>query len=84
MIDKKVLQLISLSMAARKVSSGEFSVEEAVKEGKACLVIVAGDASDRTKKHFSDMCDFRNIPIKFFSDKDRHRSGQARYYRRQM
>lgn len=64
------MQLISLSQAAHKVSSGEFSVEEAIKTGKAYLVIIAGDASERTKKHFTDMCNYREIPVKYFSDKE--------------
>ena len=54
----KVLSMLGLSAKAGNVASGEFSTEKAVKEGKAHLVIVAGDASDNTKKHFRDMCSF--------------------------
>ena len=56
---------LGIAAKAGAVVSGEFSVEQAVKKGKAYLVIVAGDASDNTKKHFSDMCVYRNIPILF-------------------
>lgn len=66
----KVLQLLSLSQRAGKVSSGEFSTEEALKEGKACLVIVAGDSSEKTKKHFRDMCSYRSVPFIQYSDKE--------------
>ena len=57
-------------MKAGKLVSGEYPVEKAVKEMKAYLVVIADDASDNTKKHFSDMCQFRNIPIRFFGAKE--------------
>ncbi len=34
------------------------------------LVIVADDASDNTKKKFQNMCDFYQVPIYFYEDKD--------------
>lgn len=61
---------MSLAQRAGKISSGEFSAETAIKEGKAALVIIASDSSDRTKKHFSDMCAYRDIPFKVYSDKE--------------
>ena len=57
-------------MKAGKLVSGEYLVEKAVKEMKAYLVVIAEDASDNTKKHFSDMCQYRNIPIRFFRTKE--------------
>jgi len=44
--------------------------EKAIKEHKAALVIVAGDASDNTKKMFTNMCTYYNVPIYFFGVKD--------------
>lgn len=44
--------------------------EKSVKEGSAKLVIVADDASDNTKKEFSDMCSFYNVPIFMLSSKE--------------
>ena len=66
----KTLSLLGLSAKAGKVSSGEFATENAVKTGKAYLVIVAKDASDNTKKKFKNMCDFYQVPIYFYEDKD--------------
>lgn len=68
MSNDHILSFISLAMKAGKVKSGEFSTEEAVKKGKAHLVIIASDASDNTKKHFTDMCDYRKIPYRIYSD----------------
>ena len=66
----KALSLISLATKAGKTKSGEFLTETEVKEGKAELVIVAGDASDNTKKKFRNMCSFYEVPIYFYGDKD--------------
>ena len=66
----KELSLISLAMKAGKIASGEFCTEKEIKSGKACLVIVADDASDNTKKKFQNMCEFYEVPIYFYGDKD--------------
>lgn len=48
----KVLSMLGIAAKSGSVVSGEFSTEKAVKEGRAYLVIVAGDSSDNTKKIF--------------------------------
>lgn len=70
MNNSKAMQMISLAMRAGKIASGEFMTETCVKEGKAFLVIVATDASDNTKKKFTDMCKYYEVPILIFADKD--------------
>lgn len=65
----KVLSQLSMAMKAGKLVSGEFMVEKAIKSKEAFLVIVAEDASDNTKKHFNDMCAYRDIPIRFIGSK---------------
>ena len=45
----KVLSMFGIAAKSGSVVSGEFSTEKAVKEGRAYLVIVAGDSSDNTK-----------------------------------
>lgn len=67
---KQILSQIALAMKAGKLVSGEYPVEKALKEMKAYLVVIAEDASNNTKKHFSDMCRYRNIPIRFFGSKE--------------
>ena len=56
MTKDKVLSYLGLAARARKIQSGEFSTEKSVKSGRAALVIVASDASDNTKKKFTNMC----------------------------
>ena len=65
-----VLQLLGLAQRAGGVGSGEFMTETTVKEGKSFLVLVAKDASDNTKKHFSDMCAYRDVPYREYADKE--------------
>ena len=70
MTGNKVMSLIGLATKAGKTASGEFLTEREVKSGKAALVIVAGDASENTKKKFRNMCDYYKVPIYFYEDKD--------------
>ena len=66
----KVLSLLGLAKKARVAVSGEFSTEKAVKDRKACLVLVAEDASENTKKLFLDKCTFYKIPVRFYGTKE--------------
>ena len=66
----KIYSLLGLSMRAGKVKSGETAVMDAIRKGKACLVIVAEDASDNTTKQFTDKCKYYDVPIVIFGDKD--------------
>lgn len=66
----KVYSMIGIAEKAGKVVSGEFSTEKAIKGKKACLVILASDASENTRKHFSDMCAWRNIPVFRYGKKE--------------
>lgn len=67
---KKTLSLLGLAAKAGKIASGEFMTEKTVKDGHASLVIVAEDASDNTKKMFTNMCTYYKVPLYFFSRKD--------------
>ena len=67
---EKVLSLLGLAARVRNLVSGEFSTEKAVKEGRASLVVVGTDASDNTKKMFTNMCNYRDIPIYFYGLKE--------------
>ena len=69
-MQNKALSMISLATKAGKTVSGEFCTEKEVKTGRAALVIVAGDASENTKKKFRNMCDYYHVPIYFYEDKD--------------
>ena len=66
----KVLSMLGLAARSRNVVSGGFATEEAVKNGKAYLVIIAENASDNTRKKYSNMCEFYKVPYRYYSEKD--------------
>ena len=69
-VKKKVLSMLGLAMKAGKVVSGEFQTEAAVKDGTACMVIIATDASENTKKLFQDKATYRSVPVYVFGTKE--------------
>jgi len=67
---QKVFGLIGLAKRAGKLSLGESGVKDAVRYGKAKLVIIARDASDNTKKSITDSCKFYNVKYYTFAEKE--------------
>lgn len=64
--------LMTLGLAARagKVASGEQMTENAIHTGTACVVFVAKDASENTRKHFEDQCKYYDVPIRYVEDRE--------------
>ena len=56
--------MMGLAAKAGRIRSGEFSTEQSIRSGRAKLCILASDSSERTTKHFTDMCRYRNVPIR--------------------
>ena len=67
--DHKIYSMLGLATKAGKIVSGEFMTEKTVKSGAACLVIVSEEASDNTKKMFTNMCRFYKVPLHIFGTK---------------
>ena len=63
MINNKILGLIGLAARARKVCFGADSVEERVNKKKVKLLIIAEDASERTKDKFKKIAKKENVPL---------------------
>ncbi len=59
----KFLDFLGLAARAGKIVYGAESVDKAIKSGRAKLVIVDGDASELTKKAFSDACSYYETRI---------------------
>ncbi|MCD8090075.1 MAG: ribosomal L7Ae/L30e/S12e/Gadd45 family protein [Clostridiales bacterium] len=66
----KNLFMLSLSMKAGKLITGEQSVEIAVKKGSVFLIIVPADASENTKNKFINKGKYYNIPVLIFGKRD--------------
>lgn len=69
-MNDKILALLGLAAKGRNLVSGEFFTEKAVKNGKAALVIVSREASDNTKKMFTNMCTFYKTPMYLYGTKE--------------
>ncbi|MBE5926839.1 MAG: 50S ribosomal protein L7ae [Lachnospiraceae bacterium] len=83
-MQNKVYSLIGIATKAGKTVSGEFSVERAVKDGKAVVVVVAEEASDNTKKMFTNMCSFYNVPLYIYGTKDELGNAMGKQMRASM
>jgi ribosomal protein L7Ae-like RNA K-turn-binding protein len=58
---QKAYDLIGLAQRAGCLRSGDAAVEAIIKKGKAKLLILAIDASERTKQHFINLADYKKI-----------------------
>ena len=65
---EKILGMIGLAKRARALCGGAFLTEEAIKSGKARFVIVACDASEKSKKNIINSCEYYKVPYVEFSD----------------
>ena len=70
MQNNRILSLLGLCMKAGRLKSGGFQTEEAVKSGKAMLVLIAADASDNTKDKFKNMCSFYRVKCFEYGSKE--------------
>lgn len=68
--EAKILSFLGIATKAGKTCSGDETVESAIKNEKAVLVIVAADASENTKNKFRSMCKYRNIKYAEFGTKE--------------
>ena len=65
----RVLQFLGICARGRHIQSGSFSVEKNVKKHRAALVLIAGDASENTKKDFRDMCSSYRTEYRIYGSK---------------
>ena len=70
----KVQQFLGLAQRAGKLITGEELVVKAVRAKQVHLVILAGDASENTRKKLTDKSRTYSVPIRMFAD--RYRLGQ--------
>jgi hypothetical protein len=66
----KVLSYLGLAKKSGKLVTGEFLTENSIYAKKAKLVIVAEDASDNTKKKFTDRCNHHKVTLRFYKTKE--------------
>ena len=66
----KFLSFLGLTRKSGHLIAGGNLVEAAIKRGKVCLLLLAQDASDGTKKSFRDMSRSFHVEILEVSTKD--------------
>ena len=67
--EQRILGYLGLAARGRRIESGEDQTEKTVRNGRAHLVLIAGDASENTKKKFRNLCDYYEVPCFVFSDR---------------
>lgn len=58
-----LLSFLGLCARAGALKTGESVCEQLAKSGGAYLILVDGDASERSKKAMRDACSFAGIPL---------------------
>ena len=66
----RVLQIISLAKKAGRISSGETAVLGDIRSFKSYLVLLAEDASEGTKKKFTDKSAYFKVPCRIYASKE--------------
>lgn len=75
MAEEKVYGLLGIACRAGQLVSGEFDVERQLQRGAVCAVLLDSEASQNTRKRFSDACAHRQIPL--YADFEAGRLGRA-------
>lgn len=64
MIDeRKLLGMLGIATKAGKITFGAESCKDSIMRNKVKLVLLARDASDRTKTKFKDLASSKKIPV---------------------
>lgn len=66
----RIHSLLGLAARGRNLTSGEAQVLDAIRTGEAQLIIVSEDASDNTKKLFTDKCSYYEVPVKIWGTRE--------------
>ena len=63
MINNKICGLLGLATRAGQTVFGTESCNKAIEKNSVKLIIIATDASERTKMNFNNICNNKKIPI---------------------
>lgn len=69
-MNNKIRSTLGLCKQARLLVEGESMCEKALQSNNAKLIIVAENASENTKKKFTNKSNYYRVPIIFFSTKE--------------
>ena len=75
--EERITNLLSMAQRARRIVSGAFAAEQALKSREAVLVLVAADASDETKKDYATQS-FQVTDVQVMHTTSQHLRSQVR------
>lgn len=81
MIPKSLEALLGLCQRAGKAASGDLAVEMALKRGTAYLLVVAGDASERTQERLITYASRWSVPCYLAGTRDELGSALGKAHR---
>jgi len=70
LIPKSLEQMLGLCQRAGKLASGDLAAEQALKKRKADLLILAADASERTRDKFIGLASSFRVPVYVVGTRD--------------
>ncbi len=69
-MNSKIRNLLTLAAKSGNIVSGDETCINYFKKNAIYLIILAEDASDNTKKKFNDKASYRDVPVRFWNNKD--------------
>ena len=79
--EQRIMNLLSMAQRARRIVSGAFAVEQALKAGRADLLIMAEDTAEESRKKFLTLADKYKVPYLEALDRDMMGSCLGKDYR---
>ena len=69
-VGSRVLRMVGMAARSAKLTKGRDETREALTRGRAFITIMAGDASDRTKRYFRTICARQGVNLFELFDKN--------------
>lgn len=66
----RIDSMLGLATKAGKTGSGAWQTEEAIRKGRAQLVLISEDAEKNTVKTLEDKCRTRHVPVRRYGTKE--------------
>ena len=60
--EQRITNLLSMAQRARRIVSGAFAVEQAMKKKQAVYLLIAADAADESKKTYIGLANRYEVP----------------------
>lgn len=70
-MDESIYKLLGLCKKAGRLLTGNEQVTEAIKKGKGCLLVMADDSADNTKKKYLYLAGQAKLMTRFFGQKEK-------------